>query len=733
MKKILLTFAFILSAYSFVVGQNLGLIKIETNETLMVLSGVTNQKLEFYYWGEKISGKLNFSERKQKNQPDTSDEMFPQAYPSYGDRFYLTPALKLTHTDGVLTTDLVYDKHSVKNIDGNIVETTVSLKDKLYPVYVDLVFKAYQKENIISQSVKMRHEEKGSLAVENIASSYLPLHANSYYLTHFNGTWAREMRVTEEKLNRGIKVIESKKGVRATQAESPSFILSLNAPMLEDSGETYAGTLAWSGNYKLSFEVDETGRLGIVSGINPFASTLHIKKGEFLETPEMLLSYSSNGMGQITRNFHDWGRKYGMVHGDIEHPVILNSWEGAYFDFNEKTIIEMIDNAAKFGVEMFVLDDGWFGNKFPRNSDNAGLGDWQVNKEKLPNGIDYLAKHAVDKGMKFGIWIEPEMVNPDSELAHQHPEWLVQSGERNILPMRNQWLLDLTNPKVQDFVFNTFDEVVSLSPHISYIKWDANRHVDNVGSTYLAKDKQSHFWYEYVQGLYKVYDRIREKYPDIQIQLCSSGGGRVEYGALKYHDEFWASDNTNALDRIFIHYGTNMFFPSIATGSHVSTSPNHQTGMMIPLKFRFDVAMSGRLGLELQPKDLLGDEYEYAVNAVEKYKEIRPVIQFGDLYRLVSPYTGNGWSSHMYVAKDKKKAVFFAYSIEYHGRTEYFETKLKGLNPDKEYKVTEINIKDYPRFKQTGGVFSGDYLMKAGLLLPIGNPYESVVLEIEEQ
>lgn len=733
MKKTFSLLILLFSIHLIAFGQQPELVKIETNETSMILVGIPNKKLVFQYWGNKINGKQDFVHRKFKNQPDTNDELSPQAYPSYGERFYLTPALKLTHPDGVLTTDLVYIKQAVKNIDNNITETTVSLKDKLYPIYIDIVFCAYQKENIISQSVKIKHEEKGIVEVENIASSYLPLHAASYYLTHFSGTWAKEMNTIEEKLNRGIKVIESKKGVRVTQAENPSFILSLNSPMQEDAGEVYAGTLAWSGNYRLSFEVDETGRLGIVSGINPFASTFKLNTGETLETPSLLLCHSSEGVGNISRNFHDWGRKYGMVRGDKERPIILNSWEGAYFNFNETTITEMIDNAAKFGIEMFVLDDGWFGNKYPRNEDNAGLGDWVVNNTKLPKGIDYLAKYAADKGMKFGIWLEPEMVNPNSELAHKHPEWIVQSGKRDKLPMRNQWLLDLTNPDVQDFVFNAFDKVVSLSPDISYIKWDANRHVDNVGSTYLPKNKQTHFWYEYVRGLYKVYERIRNKYPEIQIQLCSSGGGRVEYGALKFHDEFWASDNTNALDRIFIQYATNLLFPAIATGSHVSTSPNHQTGMMIPLKFRFDVAMSGRLGMELQPKDIVGDEYDFAKKAISTYKLIRPIIQFGDLYRLISPYSNTGWASHMYISKDKREAVFFAYSIENHGRTEYFETKLKGLNPDKNYKITEINVKDYVRFEQNEQIVSGDYLMKVGVILPICSPYESVVLHIQEQ
>jgi len=542
------------------------------------------------------------------------------------------------------------------------------------------------------------------------------------------------MQLKEEKLTPGVKIIESKKGVRTTQSESPSYLLSINGPAKENTGVVYAGSLAWSGNFALSFELDESGILNMLGGMNPFAATYNLKPKQKLQTPEMVLSYSSKGKGQISRNYHDWSRKYALAHGDKIRPIILNSWEGAYFNFDEKVLTDMMDNAASFGIEMFVLDDGWFGNNYPRNGDNAGLGDWQVNKKKLPRGINYLADYAVNKGLKFGIWIEPEMVNPESDLAKKHPEWVVMSGKRDILPMRNQWLLDLSNPKVQDFVFDTFDQVVSMSPNISYIKWDANRHVDNVGSEYLSRENQTHFWYDYVKGLYKVYDRIRAKYPDIEIQLCSSGGGRLDFGALKYHDEFWASDNTNPLNRIFIQYGSNTFFPAIATAAHVSTSPNHQTGQMLPLKFRFDVAMSGRLGMELQPKDIVGDDYAFAKNAIDEYKLIRPVVQFGDLYRLRSPYDESGWASLMYVSKDKKQAVCFAYSLKYHDRTTFFETKLNGLDPNKNYKIKELNTKSGNHsFSGDGKVFNGDFLMKSGVVLNIGNPFDSSVLLITEE
>jgi alpha-galactosidase len=362
-----------------------------------------------------------------------------------------------------------------------------------------------------------------------------------------------------------------------------------------------------------------------------------------------------------------------------------------------------------------------------------GLGDWQTNKKKLPRGIGYLADYAVSKGLRFGIWIEPEMVNPQSDLAHAHPGWMVKSGQRENKQQRNQWMLDLSNPQVQDFVVKTFDEVLALSPNITYIKWDCNRYVSNVGSEYLPKNEQTRFWYDYIQGLYSAYERIRAKHPDVEIQVCSSGGGRVDFGSLKYHDEFWASDNTFAFDRIFIQWGTSMFFPAQAMAAHVSASPNHQTGEITPLKFRFDVAMSGRLGMELQPTDLDSAEYAFAKQSIATYKQIRPIVQFGDLYRLQSPYNQNNWSSLMYVSKDKSRAVFFAYSLKYH-HSGSFHTKLDGLDANKKYRITELNTVDGKKtLAADSRIFSGDYLMKAGIGLNLRKRYDSVVLLVEKE
>ena len=733
MLKRILTVTMAISACLSITAKENPLIRVSTDDTEMVMTVAENGNLIHNYYGKKFENVLPYQMKKYREQPDNGSGFAPQAFPAYGGYVMISPALKLVHSDGSHTTHLKYVSHSVTKPEDDVTRTEIHLNDPLYNVDLTLTFNAYGKENVITQSATLTNKEDGQLTVENLASTYLPLHADSYYLTHFHGVWATEMQLVEEQLQPGIKSVESKRGVQATQTANPAFLLSLNSPAHEDYGDIYGGALAWSGNYKLTFEQDECGRMNVVGGVNDFASTYYLDNGQSLTTPDMVWTFSDKGRGQVSRNLHDWIRNHSLAHPDMERPVVLNSWEGAYMNFNEKTITDMIEDAAKIGVEMFVLDDGWFGNgEYARNTDHSGLGDWQVNTEKLPRGIDYLAKHAVKNGLKFGIWIEPEMVNPKSRLAETHPEWIVNSGNREKLQIRQQWILDLTNPEVQDFIVKTFDDVVALSPDISYIKWDANRFITDFGSEYLPAARQSHFWIDYTKGLYSVYDRIRESHPDVTIQLCSSGGARLDMGALKYHDEFWTSDNTNALDRIRIQHSTNLFYPAIATASHVSTSPNHQTGMMAPLKYRFDVAMSGRLGLELQPKHLNEKEWEFAKNAIAAYKNIRPIVQFGDLYRLKNPEDGSGWASHQYVSKDGKESVFFAYSMKYHGRTTFFQTRLKGLDPNKNYRITEINKAGWPSFYGDGQIFPGDYLMNEGIALNGGNNFDSTVLHIEE-
>ena len=409
-------------------------------------------------------------------------------------------------------------------------------------------------------------------------------------------------------------------------------------------------------------------------------------------------------------------------------PTLLNSWEGAYFDFTTPVLTGMIDDAAAMGLEMFVLDDGWFGTDYPRNSSRQGLGDWQLNTKKIPEGIEYLADYAHKKGLKFGIWIEPEMVNPKSNLAKKHPEWIVKSPGREATTTRNQWLLDLCNPEVQDFVFNVFDETMQLAVNkIDYIKWDCNRHVESFGSSFLRD--QSKFYVDYIQGLYSVLKRLRAKYPDVIVQSCSSGGGRVDYGALNYFDEVWTSDNTEGLSRVFIQYGTNMIYPACTTGSHVSDVPNHQTNNVTPLKFRFDIASAGRLGMELQPKKMSDDDRAYAQRAIASYKRFRDLVEQGDLYRLVSPYDGDHYAL-MYVSKDKTRAVVFAYCIKYQGRARKPLIRLYGLDKDKNYSITELNT-DTPSFWGDGQTFSGQWLVNQGINPQLVKIYDSGIWYLE--
>ncbi len=706
------------------------LIAIETSSLSLIFKQDVSGSLRFLYFGDRLSDKETLLDKRHIRRPDTREENIPFGYLAYGGRVYLEPALMATHSDGSLTTELIVAGYDVS--EGKDKTThTIQLKDRHYDFFVDLVFEAFVKENILTQHVKIKNGEVGNIQLHNFYSFYLPVNTQSYYLTEFHGTWAKEMQLTESLLTPGTRSIESKKGNRTTQSESPSFLISLNQKAKPYDGEIIMGSLAWTGNYKLNFEMDETNQLNILAGINPFSSEYPLSKGEEFITPKMVFTYSNTGYNQATRNFHNWALAHSLNNSQELNEIVLNSWEGAYFDFDENKIKQMIDDAAFLGVEVFVLDDGWFGNKYPRNSDTMGLGDWQVNEKKLPNGIDHLAKYAVDKGLRFGIWIEPEMVNPKSELAENHPDWIVKSPYRDIPTLRRQWLLDLTNPEVRDFIVKTFDDVVSLSDDISYVKWDANRHVESVGSEYLPKNEQSRFWVDYINGLYSVYERIREMHPDIAIQLCSSGGGRMDYKALEYHEEFWPSDNTDPYTRIPLQFATNLFFPAKATGTHVTSAPNHQTGQPSPLKLRCDVAMMGRMGVELQPANLNEDELAFLKNSINNYKEVRDIVQEGELFHIWSPYEPGDWSATGYVSKDKGRSLFFAFSLCFHERTITPFFKLKGLDPDARYRISELNQIETNKFLGDGKTYSGEYLMKVGVNPNIKRRGESIVLLLE--
>jgi len=645
-------------------------------------------------------------------------------YPPYGNGFILEPAVQATHRDGNTSVDLLVADSTTEKLDDNVTLTRIELKDGHYPFFVTLCLKAYRREDAIEQWAEIRHAEDGPVTLYRFASS-APLmpSAQDYWLTHFRGDWADEMQWVEERLSSGIKILDSKIGVRAHQYRPPMFMLAQGGPAQEETGEVYGGTLAWSGSFQFAFEIGPWGRLRVLSGINPFGSQYHLQPGETFKTPAMLWSWSDRGKGQVSRNFHRWARRYGTRDGDTPRPVLLNNWEATYFDFDEQKIVSLFDGARELGMELFLLDDGWFGNNHPRNHDRAGLGDWQVNRQKLPHGLSYLADEAKTRGLRFGIWTEPEMVNPASDLYERHPEWAIGQSYREPQTSRNQLALDLSRPEVREFVWKCIDELFGPNPGISYVKWDANRYITQPGSTYLSPDEQSHLLIDYNWALYEVMARMARKYPQIQAMVCSGGSGRVDYGSLKYFHSFWPSDNTDPRRRVFIQWGFSHLFPACTISAHATRMRQR------PIKFTLDVAMSGAMGVDMDVAHLSDAERTATAAAVALYKNrLRDIVQRGDLYRLVSPYDGSR-SALNYVSSDQKRAVLFVYQL---GDSGDEAVKLRGLDPQRRYRITEVNLLagTTSKLALNGKTVDGATLMRDGLVPPCYKEYDSSVIEL---
>lgn len=498
-------------------------------------------------------------------------------------------------------------------------------------------------------------------------------------------------------------------------------MFSLDGPPQESVGRVVGAALCYGGNYQLRIDTRDSDWHQFYAGINPDNSSYVLASKEIFVTPELAFTYSSDGVGGASRNFHKWARNHKIAHGDVMRKILLNSWEGVYFDINESGMDQMMSDIASMGGELFVMDDGWFGDKYQRLSDNSSLGDWIVDRKKLPNGISWLVKQADSHGIRFGIWIEPEMTNTESELYEKHPDWVLKAPKRDVVTGRGgtQLVLDLANPEVRDFIVGMVDDLMRENPEIDYIKWDANMSIDNHGSQYLAPDRQSHLYIEYHRGFADVCKRIRAKYPELTIQACASGGGRANYGIMPWFDEFWVSDNTDALQRIYMQWGVSYFYPAIAMASYISATPNHTVFRTTSLKYRIDVAMSGRLGMEIQPKNMTAEEKDLCRKAIAEYKEIRPVVQFGDLYRLVSPYDGKNIASLMYCSPQKDKAVFYWWKLETFYNEHLPRVRMQGLDPDKSYRIHELNRIDNEALPYEGKVFSGKFLMENGLEIPL--------------
>ena len=691
---------------------------VETKNTSLVLEVEKGQQPKYVYYGKK----LNVQELKHLQRPAVFGRM--EVYPAYGLNTPAEAALAMRHTDGNLSTHLLAEYYEQGEVvdEGNFV-TCITMKDPVYPITVTLNYKAYVEEDMIEAWTEITNGEKGTVNLTTFASAMLPIRRGDVWLSHFYGSWANEARLVEEPLTPGQKVIVNKDGTRNSHTDHGEVMFSLDGKGQENTGAVIGAAICYSGNYRLKVVTDDTDYHYFFAGINEDNSEYHLKKGETFKTPALALSYSEQGLSGVSRNFHKWGRKYKLQHGDKERKILLNSWEGVYFDINQQGMDQMMKDIASMGGELFVMDDGWFGDKYPRKTDNSSLGDWVVDKQKLPEGIEGLLRDAKKNGVKFGIWIEPEMANTTSELYEKHPDWIVKAPKRDAVLGRGgtQVVLDLSNPKVQDFVFSIVDNLLTKYPEIDYIKWDANMAIMNHGSQYLTMNDQSHLYIAYHRGLEKVCQRIRDKFPDVTIQACASGGGRANWGVLPWFDEFWVSDNTDALQRIYMQWGTSYFFPAIAMASHISATPNHTVFRTTSMKYRIDVAMSGRLGMEIQPKNMTDEEKALCRQAIKEYKQIRPIVQFGNIYRLLSPYDKKGLASLMYVNDEQSKAVWYWWKTESFQNEHLPRVKMAGLNPSRMYKVHELNRIDLKPLDCEGKSYSGAYLMSHGLDVPFRN------------
>lgn len=689
-------------------------VRVSTNNTDLVLKVSPKGRLYQVYFGDKLKNAADYDNLTWNTYAASDGAVSTRGHEVYagsGNEDYFEPAVAITHADGNMTTYLYYKGVETKAIEGGT-ETIITLQDNKYPDTVKLHYAAYDKENVIKAWTEISHNEKHPVTLWRYSSTMLYFDASKYFLTSYHSDWAREGQPETVQLTAGKKIIDTKLGTRAAMHTEPFFELGLNEPAKENEGNVVLGTIGWTGNFRFTFEVDNVGGLRVIPAINPYASDYKLRAGETFTTPEFIFTTSSTGVGQASRNLHDWARRYQVNMGMGDRLSLLNNWENTGFDFDQKSLAELMKDAKDLGVDMFLLDDGWFANKYPRKDDHAGLGDWDVTHSKLPEGIPGLVRDAKAAGVKFGIWVEPEMVNPKSELFEKHPDWVIQQPNRETYYYRNQLVLDISNPKVQDYVFGVVDRIMTENPNVAYFKWDCNSPITNIYSPY-HKANQGNTYIDHVRGVYNVMSRIKAKYPNLPMMLCSGGGGRMDYEALKYFTEFWCSDDTDPYERLYIQWSLSKFFPAKTMGSHV-TNWNKKTSV----KFRTDVCSSCKLGFDIDLKPLKGtDDYTFVQQAVKNWTRLKPVILDGDQYRLVSPYETDH-SALNYVSKDKSHAVLFAYNLHpRYKEPRLLKVRMQGLDPQRQYTVEEINLMPGTQstFDFNGKRFSGDYLMKVGL------------------
>ncbi|MDX2152570.1 MAG: alpha-galactosidase [Bryobacteraceae bacterium] len=689
---------------------------LETERTSYVVGVNESKQVQLVYWGAKVADSdLSAARRSGGFAFENSDGMSAEEYAGFGGLRFVEPALKATFADGVRDVVLRYVSHEIK---GETLE--IRVKDIERALDVSLVYTAYPAQDIIKRSARITNRTPGKVVLESAQSATWHVPQGRYRLSYLTGRWAGETNLVREPVNPGKKILESRRGNTSHQF-NPWFALDESAT--ETAGNVWFGALGWSGNWKIVVERTPNDATQVTGGYNDFDFAYPLAAGESLETPPFYGGFSGAGFGAASRLMHRFERSQLAPDraAPKPRPVLYNSWEATEFHVTEEGQKALATKAAKLGVELFVMDDGWFG---ARDHDRAGLGDWFVNKKKFPNGLKPLISHVQSLGMKFGIWVEPEMINPDSDLYRAHPDWVIHFPGRPRTETRNQLILNMAREDVKEHIFKVLDALLTEND-IAFIKWDMNRHVTEPGWPAVAPSEQRKIWVQYVRNVYEIIDRLRAKHPKLEIESCSGGGGRVDYGILTRVDQVWTSDNTEAFDRLKIQEGFSFAYSPKVMMDWVTDVPN-MNGRVTPLAYRFHVAMQGSLGiggdLNKWPEQDLG----LAAKMVELYKSIRGTVQEGELYRLHSPREG-ALTANFYVSPDGKRGVLFAFLDHQQFRRMLPPLSLKGLDAKASYRVRSFD-KKLMGSKETQ---SGAWLMNRGLDLRLGGDYDSTVVVFE--
>lgn len=673
-------------------------------------------------WSDKKE--LSYIDRSFSPNPNGANTGFsldniPMEYPTAGLGDYRNPAIEIINSENSAAINLYYKgnriikgKPQLEGLPSTYIENhneadtlEIEMYDPLSLLTVILSYTVWNHRDVISRSVKVINNGTSNIVLNKVMSGSVDFETSDFELLQLSGAHCRERHPVTRKLYSGVQGIESRRGTSSHQ-QNP-FIALLSPGSSEDNGEVFGFNLVYSGNFSGLVEVDQYSTSRVSMGINPYNFNWTLEPKKEFQTPELVMVHSNNGLGEMSRTFHDLYRER-LCRGtfrDKTRPVVINNWEATYFDFNEEKLLALADDASKCGVDMFVLDDGWFGN---RDDDKTSLGDWFLYKDKLPGGLKKLADDINTKGMEFGLWVEPEMISPDSELYRAHPDWCLHIKHRDKSLGRNQLVLDLSREDVCKYLIDTLTNLFK-SANITYVKWDMNRHLTEVESALLPRENQQEVSHRYVLGLYNILEKLTVNFPNILFESCSGGGGRYDAGMLYYMPQVWTSDNTDALSRLWIQLGTSIVYPSSTMSCHVSAVPNHQVNRTTSLKMRGEVAMAGTFGYELDLTKNTQDEKDEIKEQVKRYKEIEQTVMFGDIYRLVNPWSNNTFSSWMYVSKDKREAVITCVWIFPEANSPFITLRLKGLDRDKNYYIKELDT-----------TLGGDELMFRGLRLPDG-------------